>query len=202
MKSAQWKNRRRIAVGWMPTYENGTSLFGGRTIFRELHQNPDGSLSVGFVPEFLSNNPKESLPDLTLNFQQGCSVQTLGEFCGNFELKFNVSFSGTVQTFGLLLSDYNGKVYRHIDFSPTQGTLKLDCLKEIYQIEFKPSGNQIHIVKNDGVVDVAINGERAIAFSMEGDLSRIVSCFSDSGSVNFKQIQADKSLIIKGKCYG
>ncbi|MDD5729417.1 MAG: family 43 glycosylhydrolase, partial [Victivallales bacterium] len=189
MKSAPWENGRRIAAGWMPTYENGTSRFGGRTIFRELRQSPDGGILVGLVPEFLADRPENALPDIALNCSKGYSVQNIGDFGGNFELKFNVSFSGTVQTFGLLFSDPDGKVYRHIDFSPTQKTIRIDCLTEIYQVDLKSAGNRIHIVKNDGVTDVEINGERAVVFSMEGDLSGIVSCFSDSGNVNFEQIR-------------
>ena len=189
MKSAPWKNNRRIAVGWMPTYENRSSKFGGRTIFRELHQNPVGSLSVRLVPEFLSNGPCQELPDITLDGIKNYSIQTLGEFGRDFELKFKVSFSGTVQTFGLYLSDTTGKVYRHIDFSPTQRTLNLDWINEIYQLDFNPNDNQVHIVKKNGVIDVEINGNRAIAFSMEGDLSSITSFFADSGKVSIQQIR-------------
>lgn len=46
MKTAEFSNGRRILVGWI-----GNNGFGGNLMFRELVQNPDGSLGTRFVGE-------------------------------------------------------------------------------------------------------------------------------------------------------
>ena len=55
VKTALFKGERRIAAAWIPNrqgnQDNNHEIFGGNAIFREVTQEPDGTLDTDFLPK-------------------------------------------------------------------------------------------------------------------------------------------------------
>ena len=205
-KTALFKGRR-IAVGFIPWREgetdNGTWQYGGSLVFRELKQQPDGSLTAGYVPEMMP--PMKSpiaLSTVTtwgkaemkgdvvsLTSDGGLSAIRLGELPEDAYISFDMVPDGYYTEAGVLLRDEAEKRdYYDVCFVPKSNKVTLgntfisDCrgLDKPFKVE---------IVMKGSVIDVCINGERCVVNRVFDYKGKYLSFYIRDGKVKIENLK-------------
>ncbi|OGV49588.1 MAG: hypothetical protein A2X49_06410 [Lentisphaerae bacterium GWF2_52_8] len=203
MKSAAWKNSRRLIVGWLPSRdEQKARLFGGKLVFRELIQRQDGTLATGFVPEMdfecserYTITPKNATP--TANF-------------ANDSLHFNakndieaVEFEGLPQNFKLTaVVMQKGKAAKALRFHFNQWERQLEILPASGKIVFDRGDNsidqvtellkpefRIELVAHDEILDLCVDGARTIIGNLPRGKGGLLSISAEYGELSLEQFQ-------------
>lgn len=192
MKTAPWHNGRRIGVGWIPSQDKGVFVFGGRTAFRELVQEKDGSLGTKFVEEMIPGERKESFPPLSLNASSGYRAVSLGKFPGSFRLDGRISFAPGTAEFGIHIRDNDQNYLAMANFDPENKHVSWNTMAPvttIRQVDLKPENVTFRLIRTNDVFDLEINGRRTIAASLFEQSGSLVSLFARDGSAEFFDLQ-------------
>lgn len=166
MKTAPWKDGRRIGVGWSATPEKGGGcfLFGGRTLFRELVQEKDGSLGTAFVPEMLPVKNRRALESVEAGASVGCEWKGLGMLPDSFRLDGTIRFSPEkISRFGIVVMDAEGEYRRFVEFDPHAGIVELDRIHSIRQVDLSSGVLRFRLLRTHELIDVEIDGRRTVA---------------------------------------
>ncbi len=107
VKTGAFSKDRRIAAAWIPSREDSLDdhdeIFGGNAVFRELGQEPDGTLSARF--------PEEMIPPTGPRLQ--ASV-------------FNDYLSRSLDTAGVEIAAFNGVGAAHVENMPLNYRITMD----------------------------------------------------------------------------
>jgi len=207
-KTAEFKNNRRIAAGWIPSKQNnkdnGNERFGGNIILREVYQLSNGDLATKFVKECI---PAE---DSKLNFKikadenskiiagnsiqinalgaQGCS--SISDLPFNCRITMTAVPKGVTKEFGLFLrtgSKANDGYKLAFDMNRKYVQLSSDAfLNDVSDLN-KPF--TIDIIMKDDIVDVCIGNRRCIVNRLIEKKGDSLWFFVKQGSIEFDNIQ-------------
>ncbi len=180
MKTAPFTGGRRIGVAWIGTRENdrddGSLMFGGNVVFRELVQLDDGSLCMKFPEEMIAG--KEPLSNLQLtplsggatfekgrvriDARQGLGAAVCSGVPQKSKLVMRVAPHPNASGFGLRLcaqSDFDSGYDLH--FSPFNRTVHLNE-QYIFGVDGLDRAFTLEVVLYDDIIDVCIDGRRTL----------------------------------------
>lgn len=158
MKTAEFHNGRRMLVGWVG-YDN----FGGNLVFRELLQNPDGTLGTKF-PEEMNPDPKG--PRM-IRIDTDHSAAALPRFPGTeWRLVLQADPTASVPPYGLTFRGEKGRT-EVLFVDPAKGTVEWrDATGRIRNelvgmLELNRQAT-LEVVRKDDLVDVCVNNRRTM----------------------------------------
>ena len=212
VKTAEFLNNRRIAASWIPNRmdnnDNSHEIFGGNTLFREITQEPDGTLDTEFPAELipgtgnmLSNkihlDLDASLIDaggVSINSPGGVGAAHIEGVPSNCRITVEITPKGTNEEFGLYLSAaaHAQSGYR-LNFSAGEKMVSLGNTS-IKAVEGLNQPFKIDIIIKDGIIDVDVNHKRTIVnrtYEQHGDF---VWFYAKHGKVDFTHIQISPLL--------
>jgi len=206
VKTALFKDDRRIAAAWVPSRsdasDRGHEIFGGNSLFREVTQEPDGTLDTRFPPEMipacgpaiplewgpLSHAKKEGSAAVVLEDGGGVAAARIDHVPQNVRITLRVVPQGLNEELGLVLKADTGADdgYR-LTLSANNQTVSLgDTRIEAVSGLFKPF--TLDVVIKDGIIDVDIDHRRTIVdrtYQLHGDALWL---FAKHGKVRFEDI--------------
>jgi len=174
---------RRVMVGFL-----ADGNWGGNEIFRELIQNPDGSLGTKWVPEMIPATG-EPLPVKLSAASPGVTVDgnavaidssrdrafaNLADVPTNCRLSFKITPKPGVKEYGLQLrTDSKGSESCNLEFSPADRTVRFDCVTDSRMtrrtgVAFtsKVTGLEkpitVDMIFYHDVIDVEVDGRRTL----------------------------------------
>lgn len=190
---------RRIAAGFLCINTAGES-YAGNVVFRELKQNPDGTLDTCFVKEMLPENIGQGQPE-TVVLECGSSGGYECEFLPVAGEYFAVQMrqEKRCDSFGLTMRLPNGSQYE-IRVQPTLKTVGvLPAHSNLYYYPTKRFLTNVkgldqvctlEVVLKKGILDLCINGERTLVCRLESEWSTALSvnwgCYVKDGKVEFE----------------
>lgn len=212
-KTAAFKNGRRIVVSYMNSKLNNKDsegqVWGGSILLRELFQQKDGSLTVGYLPEVapamtLTNIPpinlmdklKEILPEkgeiLTLASHNGISVASMNNLPSQYRITMTIVPKGNYDELGLFLrsTDKDKKGYK-LSLNANRKTVGL-FETEIESVNGLREPIALNVVVMNDVIDVYINNERCIVNRLGEQKGENLLFFVKNGQAEFKDIKLHK----------
>ncbi len=189
MKTTPWKDGRRIGTGWVPTWENGSCLFGGRTVFRELIRERDGSLGTSFVREMIPNANEMVLEPVSLEGKNGIGIREIGTFPDEFRLDGTVSFQPGTAEFGLVVMSEDQVFKRVASFEPETRIVELDSNAQIRRVDMGSGTVSFRLLRTKDVLDLEINGRRTVVspgYDFPGSLTAL---YARDGKVSFRDLK-------------
>jgi len=206
VKTAEFKNGRRIAAAWVPSRseakDNGHEIFGGNSLFREVVQEPDGTLDTKFPPEMIpetgvpmkidleamANANKTGPGNIELNDGSGVASARIKNIPQNVRITLEVEPVGANEELGVLLkSDKDGSNGYRLNISASNGTVEL-ANTMIQGVQGLQKPFTIDIVIKDGILDADIDHHRTIVnrtYDLKGD---VIWLYAKHGKVRFKNI--------------
>jgi len=206
VKTAAFKNDRRIAAAWVPSRreakDSGGEIFGGNSLFREVVQEPDGTLDTKFpiemIPETLkpvpakletmSNAKKLGPATVELNDGGGVASARLKNIPQNVRITMEVEPLGSNEELGLLLkSDDEGNNGYKLNISANNQTVELGNTT-IQSVQGLRKPFTIDVVIKDGILDAEIDHRRTVVnrtYDLKGD---VIWLYAKHGRVKFKNI--------------
>ncbi|OOQ59427.1 glycoside hydrolase family protein [Mucilaginibacter pedocola] len=207
VKTAEFKNDRRIAAAWVPnrvnSKDNEPEIFGGNSLFREVTQEPDGTLNTSFPKEMIpvTGAMKAVKPEamykaklaadgsITLADGAGVASARITNVPENCRITLTVTPTGLNQEFGLLLKgDEKGAGGYKLNLSANSKTVNLGntTINGVNGLE-KPI--TIDIVMKDGILDADINHRRTIVNRTYQYNGNTVWLYAKHGTVKFSSIK-------------
>ncbi len=194
MKSAPWKDGRRIGVGWVPSWEAGGMsfggpVFGGRTVFREMVQEADGSLGTRFVEEMIPGRGEKTFPDAVLASEKGIDVCCPGIFARDFRLDGEVAFQPGTREFGLMIADRDQNQRRYVSFYPDLGIVELDRHARICRVPMNERKVSFRLVRTEDVIDLEIDGHRTVVTGRTDFPESLTVLYVREGAAHFRRLR-------------
>jgi hypothetical protein len=206
VKTAEFKDGRRIAAAWVPSRsemsDRGHEIFGGNSLFRELSQEPDGTLDTRFPPEMipptgsplalhwasLAKAKPTGESSIELNDPAGVATARIDHLPANARITLQVAPQGLNEELGLVLkSDTSGNNGYRLNCSANNQTVELAGTRiEAVQDLQKPF--TIDIVIKDGILDADIDHRRTIVNRTYDGKGDVLWFYAKHGKVIFKNI--------------
>jgi len=206
VKTAEFKNDRRIAAAWIPSRsgakDSGGEIFGGNSLFREVTQEPDGTLDTRFPAEMIpetsapikadleamSNAVKIDPNSIELGNGSGVASACIKNIPQNVRITMQVEPVGANEELGLMLksNDDANDGYR-LNISANNGTVEL-ANTMIQAVNGLQKPFTLDIVIKDGILDADIDHRRTIVnrtYDLKGD---VIWLYAKHGKVKFTNI--------------
>jgi hypothetical protein len=211
VKTAEFKNNRRIAAAWVPSRKNNNDneheIFGGNSIFRELIQLKDGTLNTKFPEEMIPQtsdhlqlNPVyDSLTSYNadgylINTPDGVGAFHFDSLPSNCRITLEVEPLDNCEEYGLFLhSNSNGSTGYKLVLSPDNLTVGLGNTS-IHAVEGLNRKIKLDIVMKDDIIDVCVDKRRCIVNRVPQFNGNDVWMYAKHGHVKFKSIEISKLL--------
>lgn len=207
VKTAEFKNGRRIAASWIPfRYENKDNngeIFGGNSLFREIIQLPDGTLNTKFPMEMIPNT-SGTLPIkieaslnavlmanniLQISAPNGVGAGRINEIPSRCRITLEIKPVGSTEEYGLQLrSDNKASSGYRLNFSANTQMVSLGNTN-IKAVSGLNKSIKVDIILNDDMIDVCIDNRRCIVNRMPEQKGNIVWLYAKHGSVKFRSIK-------------
>lgn len=166
MKTAPWKNGRRIGVAWSATLDKGVYKFAGRMLFRELVQHRDGTLGSKFVDEALDRSNILRIPETGIEDRCGTGWKLLGTTGREFLLEAEISFEEGTHQCGIIVTDTKGDGYKRlVAFTPGTGEASSmfgDYIVNVPDIDYSRGRIVVRLVRTGDLLDIEIDGCRTL----------------------------------------
>jgi len=198
MRTAAFHGNRRIGAAFL---ERDFGRFGGHVIFREIIQNPDGSLGTAFVPELVHKATKSiSVADITLNSREGFAAHKLEGLGQNFRLTADVWTDGRFVGLGARCDKTLADGWA-LQFDLVRGTAQVKKADMGYfrdnnkhtifadRSEFRRF--TLKLVVHDAIMDAEINGRRTICGRIDEKAGSLAFLYAHNANVTFENIQID-----------
>ena len=190
MKTAPWKDDRRIGVGWrIPSWVGNKLDFGGRTVFREMIRLPDHSLGTAFVEEMLPRNNETSLEKIDLEGVCGIASRHIGDFPDEFRLDGTISFQPGTAEFGIVIMDKKQDYRRFVSFEPENRTVELDSGARIKKVELESGTVSFRLLRTKDVIDIEINGHRTLVSAYHDFPESFTVLYVRDGKASFQNLK-------------
>ena len=212
VKTAQFSTNRRIAAAWVPSRmdnkDNNKEVFGGNTIFREVVQEPDGTLNTKFPSEML---PKSTEPvslkmlyhslttkaddeNFTIYSPDGVGAVHYENIPPNCRISLQIIPKSINEEYGLILraDDKGSNGYRLI-FSANESQVSLGntSIKGVSDLN-RPI--QVDIIMKNDIVDVCVDNRRCIVNRVIEHKGSHLWLFAKHGKIEFKNIKVSSVL--------
>ena len=188
MKTALFGSRR-IGAAWIPTRINGVSAFGGRTAFRELIQNPDGTLDLKFPEEMIPQDLKETRDSVPISCADGVAWHGWADLPDVFRISGEVHFETPPLQFGMRIADREIQHMRSVVFNPLDGVVEIDQFSHISQVELKTSPVTFQLIRAHDAMDLEINGKRVLACPGSDWSTPQMAFFVNAGSITLRNLR-------------
>ncbi|MEN0052861.1 MAG: hypothetical protein AAGC65_04295 [Mucilaginibacter sp.] len=206
VKTAEFKNGRRIAAAWVPnrfeSKDHNGEIFGGNSLFREVGQEPDGTLTTRFPEEMIPetsgaqnikivNDLQSTSPDnhsISINSPGGVGSAHVEDVPANCRITLEIEPIGLNEEFGLYLkSGARAEGGYRLNFSAANKTVKLGNTT-IEGVDGLNKPIKVDIVIKDGIIDVDVDHRRTIVNRTYEQNGSFVWFYAKHGQVNFKSI--------------
>ncbi|GAO45435.1 family 43 glycosylhydrolase [Flavihumibacter petaseus] len=206
VKTAAFKNDRRIAAAWIPNRNNNKDneheIFGGNAVFREVMQLPDGTLTTKF-PEELIPSTGAALPvkitagvnaaaasgTLTITAPGAVGAASISDVPAQCRITMEVEPTTALEEFGLIVrsDDKAGTGYR-FNINPNTGIVSLGNtdIKAVTGLD-KPI--KADIILRDDIIDVCIDGRRCIVNRTPEQKGNYLWFYGKHGTVTFRSVK-------------
>jgi hypothetical protein len=206
-KTAEFKNGRRIAAAWVPGRsegkDNNGEIFGGNSLFREVIQEPDGTLNTRFpeemIPETGTALKSTIITDLqsselnansiTINSPGGVGSAHIENVPLNCRITLEIEPVGANEEYGIYLrSGANADGGYRLALSAANKNARLgNTIIEGVDGLNKPI--RVDIVMKDGIIDVDIDHRRTVVNRTYEQNGTFAWFYAKHGKVNFKSIK-------------
>lgn len=206
VKTAEFKNDRRIAASWVPSRldnkDNNHEIFGGNSLFREVIQEADGTLDTKFPEEMIpkTGNPLtnkiivDTLASSTgensasINAPGGIGAIHMENIPANCRITLEIEPVGANEEYGLYLKSnaHAADGYR-LNFSANNKTVSLGNTT-ILGVNDLNKPVKVDIVMKNGIIDVNIDNRRTIINRTYEQNGSFVWFYAKHGKVIFKSI--------------
>ena len=180
MKTAPFRDNRRIGVAWIGARENdkddGPFLFGGNAVFRELVQRADGTLGTTFPAEMTPDGKTLSLPnpraldanaaiegnDVRIAARRGLAACECSGVPRNARVSLRVFPGPGASEFGLRLR--SGSAFESgydLRFLPRDRSVRLNR-QQIGGVEGLDGPFALEVILRDDIIDACIGGSRTL----------------------------------------
>lgn len=181
-KTAEFKDGRRIAVAYSPCRkddkDNGDRIWGGTILFREVYQEPDGTLATKFLKEVLpamfpiqtpaiqvfSPSSVVSVHDGTIkmNAAGDIGIASLSDLPLNYRISMTIQPEGNYEEAGLFLraTDKQQSGYR-LELNPDNQKVIMHNTS-IHAVSDLGQTIALDVIVYDEFFDVSINNKRCI----------------------------------------
>jgi len=206
VKTAEFKNDRRIAAAWVPSRlganDNEHEIFGGNSLFREVVQEPDGTLDTKFPAEMIpetgapikadletmANAVKINAGSIELSNGSGVASARIKNIPQNVRITMQVEPVGANEESGVILkSDNDGNDGYRLNISASNESVELGNTM-IQGVQGLNKPYTLDIVIKDGILDAEIDHRRTIVnrtYNLKGD---VIWLYAKHGTVKFKNI--------------
>lgn len=208
-KTAPFKDNRRIAVAYSPcrkdNKDNGDRIWGGTILFREIYQEPDGTLSSGFlkevlpsmqpypIPSIISDSPEKlvSISDKTIKMNAAGDIGTalLSDLPENYRISMVIEPKGNYEELGLFLraNNKNRKGYR-LELNPNNQTVLMHntSIQAVRDME-KPI--LLDVIVYNEFFDVSINNKRCVLNRLHEEKGKNLFFYVKNGNAIIRDIK-------------
>jgi sucrose-6-phosphate hydrolase SacC (GH32 family) len=206
VKTAEFKNGRRIAAAWVPnrfeSKDDNHEIFGGNSLFREVFQEADGTLDTAFPQEMIPETGDALKVKISADLQSsaignnGVSINSPGGVGSahienvplNCRITLEIEPTAANEEFGIYLRSGEGAAggYR-LNFSASSKTVRLGNTT-IEDVDGLDKPFKVDIVMKDGIIDVDVNHKRTIVNRTYEQNGSFAWFYAKHGKVNFKSI--------------
>lgn len=206
VKTAGFKNDRRIAAAWVPSRngnkDNNGEIFGGNSIFREVTQQADGTLATSFpaemIPATAAPLPLKISADINstvngnavqVNSPGGVGAAHLKNIPLECRVVLEIEPQGTTEEYGLYLrsDEKAGSGYR-LNFSANNRIVSLGNT-DIKAVEGLDRTIKVDIILTNDIIDVCIDNRRCIVNRTPEQKGDFLWFYAKHGNVKFKSIK-------------
>jgi sucrose-6-phosphate hydrolase SacC (GH32 family) len=207
VKTAEFANDRRIAAAWIPSRldnkDDNHEIFGGNLVFREIMQQPDGTLDTKFPQEMIPETGSELALKIKLDLQStslfsnsflisspnGVGAAHIENIPLNCRITFEVEPMSLNEEYGLYLrsDDKAGSGYR-LNFSAINQMVSLGNtnIKAVSGLDKK---SRIDVIIKDDIIDVCIDNKRCIVNRTPEQKGTYIWFYAKHGKVKFNSIK-------------
>lgn len=184
-RTAGFTGNRRLAVGFLQWKRDDRDeeeyVYAGNAVFRELIQDPDGTLWTRFVPEMMpATDTPIALSDFPLELEAGSKTRSasVSDVPADAVLRLRLQPKAGTGEFGLLLrADEKLESGYRLLFTPAQKKVVLQRIGDntdpraiVFDIEME-EGVDVVICMEDALIDVCLNERHTLierAFNHRG----------------------------------
>jgi hypothetical protein len=207
VKTAAFKDDRRISTAWIPyrfdSKDNNHEIFGGHMIFREVTQEPDGTLDTKFPaemipvggPQLTNKITTDLLAVLTgnngvaINAPGGIGTAHMEHVPVNCRITMEIEPSGPDEEYGLYLkANEHAETGYRLNFTPNSSMVSLGNTR-IEAVNGLNKPLKVDIIMKDGIIDVSVDNRRTIVNRTYEHQGGLLWFYAKHGKVNFKSIK-------------
>lgn len=207
VKTAEFKNGRRIAAAWVPSrqdnQDNNHEIFGGNSLFREIVQEADGTLDTKFpeemIPETGGAINSKIFTDLQasainsnsflINSPGGVGAAHIENVPLNCRISLEIDPVGPNEEYGLYVrSGEKAEGGYRLNLSANAKTASL-ANTTIEAVDGLNKPLKLDIVMKNGIIDVDIDHKRTIINRTYEQNGNYLWFYAKHGKVNFKSIK-------------
>lgn len=200
MKSAPFHGGRRIGAAFLPRPGGG---YAGNVVFREMVQQPDGTLTTRFAPELMPRTGTPARLQATGPHSEaaltgsGTTIRSAGsrsamEFDGlprHFHLKVRVQTQPGTSSFGIGLHDsLSSEAGSELRFLPDQRQIEIAGGATLPDVDglVKPLDLEL-FVQND-MLDLCVDGRRTFSSRVRRNEKNALSLFVERGEIHVEDL--------------
>lgn len=206
VKTAEFKDGRRIAAAWVPSRweskDNEHEIFGGNSLFREVLQEPDGTLDTRFPaemvpetgaplaikPEMMHRATQAADKSITLSDAGGVASVRILHVPENCRITLEIEPQGQNEELGLVLkSDEKGNDGYRLNISANNKTVGLGNTT-IEGVDGLQKPITVDIVMKDGILDADIDHRRTVVNRTYELHGTTLWLYTKHGTAKFKNI--------------
>jgi hypothetical protein len=206
-KTALFRDDRRIAAAWIPNRhdnkDNEHEIFGGNALFREITQEPDGTLNTRFpaemIPETGAALQEKLIADLyakltgdnsvTIDAPGGVGAAHCAQLPQHCRITLEITPMGLNEEYGVILrSDEKATSGYRLNISPGDGMISLGNTS-IKGVTGLKGVIRLDIVMKDGIIDVDVDHKRTIVNRTYEQNGSFLWLYAKHGKVNFSSVK-------------
>lgn len=207
VKMAEFTNGRQIAAGWVPSRQDnkdaGREMFGGNIVFRELVQQPDGTLATKFPAEMIPSTSgplslhlvadfsinKKDDQNFVITATDGIGAASLQNVPLNSRITLEIEPIGINEEFGLYLrSGLNAAGGYRVNFSAINREVSFNRTS-ITGVTGLDKIIKVDIIMKDDIIDVCIDNKRCVVNRTIDEKGNFLWFYAKHGRVKFKSVK-------------
>jgi hypothetical protein len=196
-KIAAFTNNCKIAVGFVPMRkdkkDNGSWLWGGNLIFRELVQGEDGRLGTKF-PEEMTPKVKSALniekTSYSIQSKEGFKPIKLNNIPVNCRIRCKIKPMSYYSSFGFYLRSSKTGAYK-LDFLPKGNSIRLGNTSKMDIIGLDKEFT-VDIVMHNDIIDVCINNWNCITNRCPEQIGTELVFYGQNGDFSITEMKVDE----------
>ncbi len=196
-KTAGFRGNRRIVTAWIP--DRG---WGGRAVFREVVQQPEGALGTRFVPEMAlpagepvalalaaGANVSGDAKNVIVRATEGAASASLGPVPRDCRLTLRAAPGKGVTAYGVRLrASGQGAIGHTVRLEPGRREVRAGA-SAIGEVDALDRPVSIEVVLRGDILDVCVDGRRALLDVVHELPAGALVLFSEGGETAFEGIE-------------